>query len=205
MSKANSEQIKERDVEELFLQTLPLLDKVVQSALLRCQHFPSDEYVQRLTQRLIVLLMENDYRRLRSFEQRSSFHTWLQTLTNHYVSRFLRRERRQMALDELSPDFSLHGPTQEGEIWKMEKMKLLEKATKRLTKRERQLLTLLRQDWLTSTDIAHKMGIKTESVYQAKNKLIIKLQRLLGMVMGGVTFFTQDFPFCWLYWYECAI
>ncbi len=180
----------------LFQQALPLLDGVVRTACLRYQHYPTDEDIERFSQRMILLLLEDDFRRLRSFEQRSSFHTWLQTLANHYVSRFLRHERRLMALDELPADFSHQAPTQDDEIWEMEKMKLLDKATKRLTKRERQLLALLRQDGLTSADIAQKMRIKTESVYRAKNELITKLQRLLGMIGGGVIFFTQDFPFC---------
>lgn len=179
----------------LFQQALPLLDGVVRTACLRYQHYPTDEDIERFSQRMILLLLEDDCRRLRSFEQRSSFHTWLQTLANHYVSRFLRRERRQMALDELPADFSFQAPTQDDEIWEMEKMKLLDKATKRLTKRERQLLALLRQDEVSSADIAQKMGIKTESVYRAKNELITKLQRLLGMIGGGGNFFHSRFSF----------
>ena len=178
----------------LFQQGLPLLDSVVRTACLHCQHYPTDEDIARFSQRLILLLLEDDCHRLRSFEQRSSFHTWLQTLATHYVSRFLRRERRQMALDELSPDFSPQALTQDDEIWEMEKMKLLDKATKRLTKRERQLLALLRQDEVSSADIAQKMGIKTESVYRAKNELVTKLKRLLGILLGGGNFSHSRFP-----------
>lgn len=182
--KTDSESL-ELNPNSLFQEALPLLNSVVRIACLRCQHYPTDDDTRRFSQRMILLLLEDNCRRLRSFEQRSPFHTWLQTLANHYVSRFLQRERQRIALDDLPADFSPHDPTQEDEIWEMEKMKLLDKATKRLTKRERQLLTLLRQDGLTSTDIAQKMGIKTESVYRAKTELIIKLQRLLGMVIGG--------------------
>lgn len=182
--KTDSESLK-LDPNSLFQQALPLLGDVVRMACLRCQHYPTADDVRRLSHRLIVLLLEDDYRRLRSFEQRSSFHTWLQTLANHYVSRFLQRERRQIALDELPADFYPHDPIQDDEIGETEKMKLLDKATKRLTKQERQLLALLRQDGLTSADIAQKMGIKTESVYRAKSELVKKLKRLIDLLGGG--------------------
>lgn len=182
--KTDSEPL-ELNPDSLFHQAMPLLDGVARAACIRCQHYPANEDIKRFSQRLIVLLLEDDCRRLRSFEQRSSFHTWLQTLATHYVSRFLQRERRQISLSELPTDSSPHDPIQDEEIWEMEKVKLLDKVTKRLTKRERQLLALLRQDGLTSAEIAQKMGIKTESVYRAKNELITKLQRLLGMIGGG--------------------
>lgn len=181
MPKADSELTTVATNEVLFEQSLMMLESVVKAACLRCNHRPTKKDVDRLSHRLVVLLLENNQHRLRTFSHQSSLKTWLQTLANHYVSRYLRRERRQISLAELPADFFTHDPLQDDETWEAEKMKLLNKAIKRLTKRERELLALLRQDGLTSADIAQKMGIQTESVYRAKNELINKLQRLLGM------------------------
>ncbi|MGE0882589.1 MAG: sigma-70 family RNA polymerase sigma factor [Blastocatellales bacterium] len=179
MPKSNSEPKSDHDAppEELFVQALPLLGSTVRVAFLRYHQSPTPGDMERFSQRLIILLLEDDFRRLRSFDERSSLRTWLQTLTNRYVGSILQQERRNLGLEELPSEFFTSEPSQEDEIREKEKMILLGKALRRLTKQERRLFVLLRQDGATAEDIARDLGIKKESVYRTKNELIKKLQR----------------------------
>lgn len=143
MSKADSEPRKDLTPEELFAQVSPLLDSVVRMACLHCCHDPTLEDVKRLTQRLHALLLDNDFQLLRDYRHEAGLRTYLQAVANHRVSHFLQDERRKVNLDELPEDFFTASQTQEDEIWEKEKLELLKKAVKRLTKRERQLFALL--------------------------------------------------------------
>ncbi len=183
MSEADSEPRKDLMPEELFAQALPLLNGTVRLACRRCHHHPTLEDVERLSQRLVVLLMENDYHVLRSYKQRAEFQTWLQTVANHHVNDFLRRERRKVCLYDMPPDFFTAQPLQENEIWENEKVKLLGKVVKRLTKQEQQLFASLLAE-MTIVEIVHEKDVQVESGYQAKSRLIKKLQRLISELGG---------------------
>jgi DNA-binding FadR family transcriptional regulator len=52
-------------LEELYAQVIGLLDQAVSRAFLHYRHHPTPEDVARFHQRLSLLLLENDYHRLR--------------------------------------------------------------------------------------------------------------------------------------------
>jgi RNA polymerase sigma factor (sigma-70 family) len=171
--------------EEIYLnglqeEALSLVDVAVLNACLRSHYHPTPEDIRRLSQRLMLRLLENDCRRLRSFKNQSSFRTWLQTLANNYVSRQLQRERRTQSLNELPTDFLIIPPVQENRIWQEQKMKLLDNALNNLTNRERQLFDLFRLGW-KAEDISRETGIKVASVYCEKHSIVKKLRRLCDL------------------------
>ncbi|MGE0887595.1 MAG: sigma-70 family RNA polymerase sigma factor [Blastocatellales bacterium] len=184
MSKSDSEALKEVYLNGLIEQILPFLESVIRNSCLRCHHYPSSEDIERLSQRLILFLLENNCRRLLSFNNQSSLRTWLQTLANNYVIRQLQRERRAQSLNELSSDLFTIPPLQEEMVWQEERMKLLDKALNGLTKRERQLFNLFRSG-RKAEKIAEITGIKLTSVYREKHSIMKKLRELLKNVGGG--------------------
>ena len=127
---------------------------------------------------MIILLMEDDYRRLRSFRLESSIKTWLTAVALHYVSNYVGRQKKAMSLD--TPEAFAWAPTQEAELISEERRYELTAAVTQLTAREQQLFELLCRDDLTSADIASQMGIKVESVHRGKHLLIKKLRGLIN-------------------------
>ena len=97
-----------------------------------------------------------------------------------------------MSLDEVSLDRFTAQPSQETEVWEKEKTEILQRVKKRLTKWERQLL-----DWLLAglaeEEIARKRGVRVETIYQAKNRLIKKLRWLIGELREKKMIFLSRF------------
>ena len=83
MLKDDSEPRRALTSEELFARALPLLNIAVRQACRRCHHYPTPEDVNRFSQRLVVLLMEDDYCVLDSCKEQAKFPAWLQGLVNY--------------------------------------------------------------------------------------------------------------------------
>ncbi|MFY9574660.1 MAG: sigma-70 family RNA polymerase sigma factor [Blastocatellia bacterium] len=163
---------------ETLLRDIPAIVRLSYS--LRDSH-PSKDLVEDLSQEILLLLIEDDYRRLRSFDvQRSSFKTWLSAVVMHHVSRHVSKEKYWKPMDEVAPEELIYLPTQELELAYDEEAKRVRAALAQLTEREKQLFSLLCQDGVKVEQIAREMGVKIESVYRRKHGIIKKLQELLG-------------------------
>ncbi|MFY9558175.1 MAG: hypothetical protein WAV47_25975, partial [Blastocatellia bacterium] len=96
---------------ETLLRDIPAIVRLSYS--LRDSH-PSKDLVEDLSQEILLLLIEDDYRRLRSFDaQRSSFRTWLSAVVMHHVSRHVSKEKYWKPMDEVAPEKLIYLPTQE--------------------------------------------------------------------------------------------
>ena len=147
-----------------------------------CYHYSSDQSeIEDVCHQMIILLMEDDYHRLRSFRLESSIKTWLTAVALHYVSNYVGRQKRAISLDDISRGAAfVCAPAQEAELISEEMRCELNVAVAQLTAREQQLLELLCRDDLTFADVAMKMGIKVESVHRRKYALIKKLRGLVN-------------------------
>ena len=164
---------------ELFEQAVTLLDPVVRRAFLHYDHPPTPEDLERFHQRLSLLLLKDDYRRLRTFDQRAQLSTWLQTVVNHEVAHFLQREGRSVALEDAPPATFYQPATQEEILFAKEQAHLVKSVARKLSKRQRQLYELIRQD-LSDAEIAGEMNLKVESVYRKKIELEARLEELVN-------------------------
>jgi Sigma-70 region 2. len=54
-----------------------------------------------IVQQAILLLIDRDYYTLRSFRRLSSLQTWLFTIVRRYLVRQIRRQSREMSLEDL--------------------------------------------------------------------------------------------------------
>ncbi len=60
-----------------------------------CYHYSSDpSEIEDICHQMIILLMEDNYRRLRSFHLESSIKTWLTAVALHYVSNYVGRQKK---------------------------------------------------------------------------------------------------------------
>ena len=103
--------------EDFFVDTTKLLYKIVPAKAADLQLRISRQDVEDLVQGVLLALTKNNYRKLREFERRSSFSTWLNTVASNTLidlirSRRFRKDRKTTSLDNQvsdSPDAPLLG------------------------------------------------------------------------------------------------
>jgi RNA polymerase sigma factor (sigma-70 family) len=143
-------------------------------------HKVSIEEVEDVSQEIILLLMQDNYRRLFSFdERRSTLNTWLKSVVIHHVRRYLQKRRTEEAIDRIPANRFAYQSTQEQLMILTERRKRLREVLCGLTVREQRLFNLLSEDTLGVEDIAEIMDIQVNSVYRRKHALIKKLRSLM--------------------------
>lgn len=151
-------------------------------AFLLYRHRASSSEIEDVCHDIILLLMDDDYRRLRSFDsEKSSMRHWLSIVVTRHVINCLHRHKGTESLDEISSDSMAYEPPQEvAAIW-LDRQERLRAAIAKLTVRERQLLDNLFKNGDNVAEIATSMGVKMNSVYRRKHAIIKKLRKLLDL------------------------
>lgn len=159
---------------------LPEILVAVRASLYRCGHGSGRDEIDDLCQQISILLMDNDFRRLRSFRHASSERTWLTTVVRNHVINVLQRHKTTVNLDEVSPDAIAYSARQEERVLEQERRDILRTAITHLSKRELRLFELCWVLGLSTVEIAEAMGIKVPSVRRRKHAVIKKLRNLVG-------------------------
>ncbi len=146
----------------------------------------ADDVIDDLTAEIEYNLIKNDYRNLRSFQHKSSFKTWVKTITFHHLGDFLRKQKKApISLSDISNIPLSNIPTPEKILAEHDRLELAQQALASLSEREQLLLRLCVVEELHPKDVAEMMGIKIESVYQRKSTIIKKLQVFIVAKWGG--------------------
>ncbi len=177
MPKPDSPEPAISEIEQLFLDTIPLIPPVVRQACQSLNHHPNQMEFDGFASRIMMLLMDNDFHTLRSFGNGSKPQTWLFTIAKRLILRRLKEQKRELPLEDLPPDSFTTQPVQEEKLIWEEEEKLLQAAVSKLAKGERKLFGLMLQG-VKAEEIAKELGIKKESVYPKKSALIKKLQKI---------------------------
>ena len=127
--------------------------------------------MEDIVQSIVLLLIKDDCRALRSFKGLSSLETWQQTIANHETIRFYRGKKDMMSLEDLSPAEQAYPPSQEDEV-------LHHEIVHKLTKGQRKLLELILLG-LKTNEIAERNGTDPDSVSRSKSRLRNKIGTLL--------------------------
>jgi RNA polymerase sigma factor (sigma-70 family) len=173
-------------IETLFHDLHPAIPVTIRRVCGKFGYRPDAAAFEGLVQRIIVLLIDDeDYRRLRTFDGRSSPETWLDRVVRNYIGHHLRKLEMEVSLDALPEDSFVAPPDQEEIMLFHEWLKILAEAVSALTKRERNLYQLVYEDGLTTADIAKEMGIKPASVHRYKHDLNKKIKMLVDGGAGG--------------------
>ncbi len=133
--------------------------------------------VEDLSQAIAILLIKDDCRVLRSFEQRSSLDAWLRVIAKHAALRFFPRQKSAESLEDQSPDDFVYQPEMELKV-------LIGEIKESLTPRGRRLFEF-KLEGLRTKEIAKRMNIEEGSVDKATGRLRNKIRKLLES-RGGV-------------------
>jgi RNA polymerase sigma factor (sigma-70 family) len=131
------------------------------------------------SQQIILKLMEDDCRRLRLFNYNFSLKTWLQAVVDHHVYKCLRRRKQYESLDEVDQVALIYSPPQDRDIYSGEQRKLLFRALGMLSEQERLLYELCFDFDQDAHKIATVFKIDVKNVYKRRQKLVLKLTRLV--------------------------
>ena len=179
MPKPDSPKPAISEIEQLFLDTISLIPAAIRQACQSLNHHPNQMEFDGLCQRIVLLLMDNDFHTLRSFSNDSKPQTWLFTIAKRYVLRLLQKRKREVNLEDLPTDSFITQPDQEEKLISEEREKLLQMALGKLTEHERKLFHLIAQG-LKAGEIAKELKIKKRSAHFEKSALIKKLRRIVN-------------------------
>jgi RNA polymerase sigma factor (sigma-70 family) len=163
------------DVELLIIKLSPKVSKAVRHVY---RHPTNSDEIEDITQDVLLLLIENDYRRLRTFTGRSKIETWIHTVVRRYVGQYLwkrRWEKENVSLDDLSPDALTSQPIQEKMLIDGDECQVIISS---LSERGKLLMELALQG-LKTEEIAKELGIKISSVYREKSIRYKELRKLV--------------------------
>lgn len=130
------------------------------------------------------------WRTLPSFQEESSFSTWLYRLTSNLCIDFLRREkRRKTAVTTLSldsdeddappPEVPDHRFTPESELERKELRSAVERGLSQLSDEHRQVLVLREMEGLSYTEIAAHLGLEEGTVKSRIARARLALRKIL--------------------------
>jgi len=169
------------DIEQLFERLSPQIPKAVMHACRIHSHPTNQDEINDLSQEIRLLLLDNDYAKLRSFNHLSSPETWLSVVVRHHVMRYLQRQWKQgetVSLEEMSPDALTCKPVLENSIISEDERKAFWAFVRSLPVRDRQLVEWTLRGMRTG-GLAKELGIKVDSVYRMRHDLKMRLQGFL--------------------------
>ncbi|HTG14058.1 MAG TPA: sigma-70 family RNA polymerase sigma factor [Blastocatellia bacterium] len=158
---------------------LPEILVAVRASLYRCSHRGDRDEIDDLCQEITILLMDDDFRRLRSFDHASSHKTWLTAVVRNHVINHLQRQKTMISLSDLTPATIRCPALQDRHLFAKELRDNVQEALTRLTPREARLFELCYLLGLSTVEIAEGMGIKPQSVRRRKHAVTKKLRQLL--------------------------
>jgi RNA polymerase sigma factor (sigma-70 family) len=170
------------DAKQLVLGLSPKVPKAVRYACRFYGHDPNWAEVEDLSQNVLVKLIDDDCRRLRSFANFSSIETWLYTVVRRDVRPYVLRRRWEKenviyVNDQLSNVLS-YQPAQDKTLIDGDKRRTLQAIISSLSKRKRLLIELELKE-LKPREIAKEMGIKVNSFYSEKSALIKEIRETI--------------------------
>jgi RNA polymerase sigma factor (sigma-70 family) len=171
------------NLESQIVELRPTIAKIVSLALQIFKQSAKKSEIEDICQQLILLLIEDDYRRLRSFEERASLSTWLRQVIFHQVSHNLKQSKESEELTEAAANSHFFLPTQEADIWDFEKDVLLLEAVISLPLADQRLFSLFCEDDLSMEEIAAVRGISVQAAYKQKQRLIQKIQKRVAEIV----------------------
>ena len=130
------------------------------------------------------------WRSLPSFQEESSFSTWLYKLTSNLCIDFLRKEKRRKAVvttvsldddqDESPPvEVPDHRFTPEAEVERRELCSAMSRALKTMSEEHRQILILREVEGLSYTEIAQLLDVEEGTVKSRLARARISLRNIL--------------------------
>ncbi len=173
------------DLETLQARVADARAQITTAVRIACRmynHGALPEEVEDFTEQIIVLLLEDDCRRMQTHDpSKASFKTWLQHVVNHHISRKLQKNHSAESLEDELLNILNYPPTQEKELLRKERRAILQAAIDKLSLHDQRIARLKLRE-VSDEDIAQELNIKPVSV--GREWRVIKT-RLAQMVTDG--------------------
>jgi len=160
----------------------------IHKALHQYSFWPTREDVEDLRNSFFVSLMEDDFRRIRQYERRASFETYLKIIIIRQVVDFLRRQRNNVSVesDFVAPaDLRDRSPHPDELLEMSEEDRRLAEAIQSLAPQDRLLLKLVVYKGLSANKICKIMDISMVAYYNRKSRIIKRLRKLCEKDVAG--------------------
>lgn len=184
MSLQNISSTEPINLEQLVIPLLPDIYEAVRWACLRYQDRVRQDELDDLSQQIVLMLIKDDCRLLRSFKRHSSFKTWLQAIVNHSAYKYFRWLKHTENPDEVEMESLICSPPQDRDIYTAEMRKQLFSALRSLSVQERLLYHLWFVCEYDPIKIAAVLGNEVKVIYKRKQTLVLKLTRIVQNFQG---------------------
>jgi RNA polymerase sigma factor (sigma-70 family) len=147
-------------------QLLPDVYEAVRWACLRYGGYVCRDELDDFLQQIILMLIEDDCRRLHSFKRHSSLKTWLQRVVDNHIYSCHYRRRQDENPDEVDQGALVYSPPPDRDIYAAEQRNLLSRALDKLSDQERllyQLCFVFEQD---ARKVATVFKVNVKNVYK---------------------------------------
>jgi len=158
-----------------------LISHAIVQTLQRHLFTPKNQVVDDLFQSVFLALIEHNCRKLRQFQGKCKFSSWLHIVTVHLTIDYLRKKQEPLQLDDGIDETIPNGnPLPDVLIEIKEQKMILEKIKKDLTSRERLFAKLCYDLELPTAEIVRILNITENNVYQLKNRVREKMKKIVG-------------------------
>lgn len=160
-----------------------VVQRCIARVLNRFGRLTSDEDCREVYSILLLQLLKNDKRKLRSYdpERGARLSTWLGMLATHAAYDFLRSRRRDPRTEETDQEPPSTGtPTPYDICAVREEVRQIEALLGDFSDKDRQFVNLYFEEGLEPEQIAEQMGISVKTVYSKKHKIRCRLESLIG-------------------------
>jgi RNA polymerase sigma factor (sigma-70 family) len=152
--------------------------KAVRIACWKYNYNATPDEIEDFTEQIIVLLLEDDGRKLRSYDaSKGAFATWLQSVVNHDVSRQLQKNHPAESLDDYLLTLS-YAPKQEKELLRKEERAILYAEIDKLSLHDQKIARMILLE-VPDEEIAKELNIKAASVGREWRVIQTKLKQIL--------------------------
>lgn len=135
-----------------------------------------DEF-EDLCQDIIILLIEENHRRLQTFRGKSSARTWIYTVVRHYLIDHPPRNHNSLSLEGIEASSLSSSPLQDRTVLMNERREFIRYLLSQMPKNRRMLFELSILGYGDS-EISCFMGIPVHTVRQLRYSLVQKLKLL---------------------------
>ncbi|MHC4605980.1 MAG: RNA polymerase sigma factor [Planctomycetota bacterium] len=167
---------------ELFVEAFgPTIYDAARYTLRRVLGIAQDEDVENVYQGVLLALCDKKCHRLRSFQGRSSFRTWLTSVTTRFSLNHVRTEKRKGSLKFLMLDDNVKDIPDREDLDRMarDEHEALARAIDKLAERERLLVKLFYYDGLSYKEIGRILRIPTNSISPMLSRAKDQVRRLM--------------------------
>ncbi len=172
------------DLEQIVTILLPKINEAVGWSYARYKDRIRQDELDDLSQQIFLMLIEDNCRALHSFNGQSSLKTWLQAVINNHIYKYLHNRKQIEGLDEVEEGSLIYSLLLDQGIVTAERRKLLRRALRKLSQKERLLYQLWFISELDPREIAAILKTEVKIIYKRKQTLVIKLTRLVRDFQG---------------------